>query len=343
GVSQDPRGLNASSNGDLAFGGARGFQSSFLVDGADNNNGFFAQAAGRYRAPYNFSNEVVQEFRVSSNTYGAELGRAGGAVVNVVTKSGSNVTHGSLFYYLRDGRAAATHPFVRKKYPDRQNQFGATLSGPIVRNRVFYFAGFDQSIFHIPSVVQFADGSSTIVPTTADYEPSDKALVFAAADKLNQLAGAFPAALVSSTGFLKTDVAISPHHYLSTRFNISRFSGANNVFYDSSSPITNFAITDNGEERVSTESANASLTSLLTPRLTSHFRAQFSRDMEQSIANSNQPATKINGIINGFGQSSILPRQTRQHRLSIAETLSLTSRIHALKFGGDRQRTWTMN
>src|SRR6476619_3089035 len=99
---QDPRGMTTSSKGDLAFGGIRGYQSSYLVDGADNNNAFFAQARGRYRAPYQFSNEVVQEFRVSSNTYGAELGRAGGAVINVVTKSGTDHMHGSAFYYLRD-------------------------------------------------------------------------------------------------------------------------------------------------------------------------------------------------------------------------------------------------
>lgn len=343
GVTQDPRGLTASSNGDLAFGGVRGFHSSFLVDGADNNNGFFAQAAGRYRAPYQFSNEVVQEFRVSSNTYGAELGRSGGAVINVVTKTGSNFTHGSLFYYLRDGRVAATHPFVRKKYPDRQHQFGGTLGGPIKRDKIFYFTGFDQHIFHIPSVVQFTDGTSAVTPTLADYEATDKALVFAAADSLTKLAGQYPSALIGSTGFFKTDVSISPRQYLSAKFNISRFSGANNVFYDPASPITNFSITDNGEERVSTESANISLTSGFTPKLTSHLRAQFSRDLQESIANSNQPATKINGIINGFGQSSILPRHTRQHRLSFAETLSRTSRIHDLKFGGDMQRTWSAN
>ena len=61
GVTQDPRGLTSGSNGDLAFGGIRGYQSSYLVDGADHNNAFFAQARGRYRAPYQFSNEVVQE------------------------------------------------------------------------------------------------------------------------------------------------------------------------------------------------------------------------------------------------------------------------------------------
>ncbi|MGC1226719.1 MAG: carboxypeptidase-like regulatory domain-containing protein, partial [Candidatus Sulfotelmatobacter sp.] len=93
GVTQDPRSLTSATNGDLSFGGIRGFQNSFLVDGGDFNNAFFAQARGLYRAPYQFSNEVVQEFRVSSNSYGAENGRAGGAVINVVTKSGSNHWH----------------------------------------------------------------------------------------------------------------------------------------------------------------------------------------------------------------------------------------------------------
>src|SRR5664279_5047859 len=77
GVTQDPRGLTSGSNGDLSYGGTRGYQNSFLVDGTDNNNSFFAQARGRYRAPYQFSNEVIKEFRVSSNGYSAELGRAG--------------------------------------------------------------------------------------------------------------------------------------------------------------------------------------------------------------------------------------------------------------------------
>src|SRR5271165_6732906 len=180
GVSQDPRGLTSSSNGDLAFGGIRGYQTSYLVDGDDNNNAFFAQARGRYRAPYQFSNEVVQEFRVSSNTYGADLGRAGGAVVNVVTKSGSNRLHGTDFYFLRDSALAATHAFMDFKPHDQQQQFGFTLGGPMRRNRVFFFAGFDQHIFHIPNVVRFLNGSSVVVPqpgvgpeTPGDYEASE--------------------------------------------------------------------------------------------------------------------------------------------------------------------------
>ena len=165
GVSQDPRGLTSGSNGDLAFGGIRGYQSSYLVDGSDNNNAFFGQARGRYRAPYQFSNEVVEEFRVSSNTYGAELGRAGGAVVNVVTKSGSNQLHGSGFYFIRDSAFGATQPFLDFKPHAQQQQFGFTLGGPIHRNRAFFFAGLDQHIFHVPTVVRFLDGSSVVVPS----------------------------------------------------------------------------------------------------------------------------------------------------------------------------------
>ena len=145
GVTQDPRGLTSDSNGDLSFGGTRGFQNNFLVDGADNNNSFYAQARGRYRAPYQFSNEVIKEFRVSSNSYSAELGRAGGAVFNVVTKSGSNEWHGSTFYYLRDSMFDAQQAYADCKPDDRQQQFGGTLGGPIRKDRIFFYAGFDQT------------------------------------------------------------------------------------------------------------------------------------------------------------------------------------------------------
>ena len=181
GVTQDPRGLTSDSNGDLSFGGTRGFQNSFLVDGTDNNNSFFAQARGRYRAPYQFSNEVVKEFRVSSNAYSAELGKAGGAVFNVVTKSGTNNWHGSGFYYLRDRIFDAQQAYTTSEPDDRQQQFGGTIGGPIRKDRVFFYAGFDQHLLTVPSVMQFANGASSVVPTPADYDYTDQALVAAAA------------------------------------------------------------------------------------------------------------------------------------------------------------------
>ncbi|MGH9669223.1 MAG: hypothetical protein ACRD3A_03835, partial [Terriglobales bacterium] len=286
GVTQDPRSLTSSANGDLAFGGVRGFHSSFLVDGADNNNAFFAQARGRYRAPYQFSNEVIQEFRVSSNTYGAELGRSGGAVINVVTKSGSNHTHGSAFYYLRDSSFSAQHPFLDFKPTDRQQQFGFTIGGRLKRNRVFYYAGFDQHVFHVPTVVEFDNESTVVTPAPADYEVTDQAQVFAAAAQLSTLGGEFRSALLGNSGFGKLDVSISPRHYLTVRVTTSRYYGQNNVFFDPTSPVTHFAVSENGEEEVSTVSAVGSLTSSLSARLMSHLRVQFSRDLQESSANS---------------------------------------------------------
>jgi len=350
GVTQDPRGLTSASNGDLAFGGIRGYQSSYLVDGADNNNGFFAQARGRYRAPYQFSNEVVQEFRVSSNTYGAELGRAGGAVVNVVTKSGSNHWHGTGFYFLRDSVLGASPAFVGFKPSDQQHQFGGTLGGPIKRNKAFFFAGYDQHIFHVPAVVEFADGNTIVTPKKGeeplhhgDYEDSDKDLVFAAAAQLSIMGGTFRSKLLGNSAFLKADYSLTPRHFLSARVNTSRYYGTNNVFFDPASPITNFGMSANGEEDVKTESASLGLLSGLTPKLTSHLRAQFSRDLQQSFANSADVRTRIYNVIEGFGQSSILPRQTREHRLHLAETFSLTGGRHDWKFGGDAMFSWDYN
>jgi Carboxypeptidase regulatory-like domain/TonB dependent receptor len=350
GVTQDPRGLTSTSNGDLAFGGIRGYQSSYLVDGADNNNGFFAQARGRYRAPYQFSNEVVKEFRVSSNTYGAELGRAGGAVVNVVTKSGSNHWHGTGLYFLRDSLLGASPAFVGFKPSDRQHQFGGTLGGPMRRNKAFFFAGYDQHIFQVPAVVEFADGNTVVIPKKGqeplhhgDYEDSDKDLVFAAAAKLSTIGGTFRSQLLGNAGFVKVDYSLTPRHFLSARVSTSRYYGTNNVFFDPASPITNFAMSANGEEDVKTESASLGLLSGLTPKLTSHLRAQFSRDLQQSFANSAYVRTRIYDVIDAFGQSSILPRQTREHRLHLAETLSLTGGRHDWKFGGDAMFTWDYN
>jgi Carboxypeptidase regulatory-like domain/TonB dependent receptor-like, beta-barrel len=342
GVTQDPRGLTSSSNGDLAFGGIRGYQSSYLVDGADNNNAFFSQARGRYRAPYQFSSEVVKEFRVSSNTYGAELGRAGGAVVNVVTKSGSNHFHGTGFYYLRDSRLDARHPFMDFKPRNQQRQFGATVGGPLKRNRAFFYAGYDQHVFHVPTEVRFLDGSSVLAPKKGaeplhhgDYEDSDKDLVFAAADQLTKLAGSYPGKMLGNTGFVKFDAALGSRHQLSARLNTSRYYGENNVFLDPVSPLTSFAASDNGEEKVFTESASLALTSALSYRLVGHLRAQFSHDRQQSSSNSADPLTKIYGVLDGFGRSSILPRQTNEHRWNLAETFGLQGKRHSWKFGGD--------
>jgi len=346
GVTQDPRSLTSTNSGDLSFGGQRGFQNSFLVDGSDFNNGFYAQALGRYRAPYQFSTEVVQEFRVSSNSYSAEMGRSGGAVVNVITRSGSNHLHGTGFYYFRDSSMAAKEEFLSVKPPDRQQQAGFTFGGPVKRNKIFFFVGFDQHIFHIPALVEFLNGSTVVVPqpgtgpyTPGDYDATDQGLVFATAAQLTALAGQHQASQVGNSAFGKLDAWLSPRHQLALRYSSTRYWGSNNVFLDPASPVSYDATSDNGQETVATDTAAASLNSAFSAHWTNLLRAQFSRDLQESFSNSSDTLTKIPLWMDGIGRSSLLPRTARQNRLHFAETVDREGPRHSFKVGGDAMLT----
>src|SRR5216684_4236045 len=141
GVLRDP-----SRSGDLSFGGQRGTANSLLVDGSDSNNVFFGQTTGRTgtgRNPYSFSQDAVQEFQVNTNGYSAEIGRAGGGVINVITKSGTNTFHGAAFEFFRDKAMNANswenNRVGRAKRAYHFNQFGGNLGGPMVRNKAFFF------------------------------------------------------------------------------------------------------------------------------------------------------------------------------------------------------------
>jgi hypothetical protein len=241
---------------------------------------------------------------------------------------------------------------------DQQHQFGGTLGGPIVRNKMFMFAGYDEHIFHVPTVVEFNNGQTVVAPQLGglgdpgDYEicdPSvggmacDQTLVFARAAELTTQAGTFHSRLLGNSGFLKIDRVLGSRQLLSARLSTSRYYGAKNVFFSPSSPITNDAMSGNGEEDVTTESASVTLTTSLSPRWTSHLRAQFSRDLEQSFPNSTAVRSEIYNWIADMGESSILPRQTREHRLHFAETMSAVHGRHQFKFGADAMRTWDYN
>jgi hypothetical protein len=121
----------------LAFGGQTELHTMILVDGADNVQTF----TGLPRATP--SQEAAKEFRVVNSTYLAEYGRALGGFVNIVTKSGSNNYNGSLYYFGMNDRMNARPLLTTPSYALRQNQYGATVGGPISRNRIFFFANYE--------------------------------------------------------------------------------------------------------------------------------------------------------------------------------------------------------
>ncbi len=122
----------------LNVGGQRGRSTQVNVDGAD----FTDNSINASRSTV--SQEAVQEYQVSTNSYTAEFGRATGGVVNVVTKSGTNAFSGNVFGFIRDKSIQARNPFSPIKAAYTRTQFGGTFGGPIVKDRTFFFASFER-------------------------------------------------------------------------------------------------------------------------------------------------------------------------------------------------------
>jgi hypothetical protein len=110
---------------------------NFLVDGMDNNERFIGTILVKP------SIDALVEMKVQTNLYSAEVGRSAGGVINLVTKSGTNLYHGSLFEFLRNEKLDARNFFAPTKPSYKQNQFGGSLGGPIRRNQTFFFGDYE--------------------------------------------------------------------------------------------------------------------------------------------------------------------------------------------------------
>ncbi len=133
-ISQGPDG------DEINFNGQRGIFNNVSLDGGDYNNGFFGEQEGGQRAAIDITLEAVKEFQVIASGANAEYGRTAGGVVNVITKSGTNDLHGSVFEYFRtESLTSATSD--GKSFDDfLRNQFGGSFGGPLVKDKLFFFA-----------------------------------------------------------------------------------------------------------------------------------------------------------------------------------------------------------
>jgi len=108
-----------------------------LIDGLDNNERIIGAIGVRPDI------DAIQEFRVQTNLYTAEVGRAAGAIINIITKGGTNTYHGTAYEFLRNDITDATNYFAISHTELRQNQYGASLGGPILHNKLFFFADYE--------------------------------------------------------------------------------------------------------------------------------------------------------------------------------------------------------
>jgi len=138
----------------IAVNGARPDQIGYNLDGANNED-----LMSNTNDPFPFP-DALQEFSVQTNSFDAQYGNNAGAVVNVVTKSGTNDFHGDLFEFVRNGYFNARNYFADKVDPLKRNQFGGTIGGPIHRNTSFFFFGWQKTIIRSVN-----NATNAIVPT----------------------------------------------------------------------------------------------------------------------------------------------------------------------------------
>jgi hypothetical protein len=323
-VVRDPRG------GDLSVGGQRGTFNSLQVDGVDNNNTFFGQALGRggVRPPYQFSEESVQEFQVNQNGFSAEFGRAGGAVINVVTKSGTNQFHGGLFEYFRDESLNANDPVTKanqarrnqpnKRPPAKIHQFGGRLGGPIVRNRAFFFFTYDGQRADVPQVLDVPNLSTA--PAAAQAILLPKLVTYQVGRNQNVFLG-------------KADISLNTSNQLTLRYNHQGFTGRNN---ENNGPLS--VEEHSGDSIVKSDTFSGTLASTLTTKVLNELRFQFARDKEPGEANSAQPEAVIGtgaGTNLSIGRNNFSPRETTIKRVQFIDNLSYVRGSSNFKLGFD--------
>ncbi len=326
----------------LSYRGVSGLYNNNTVDGADNNQAFFSEARGRTRAAYTYSQATVKEFQVSLSNFSAESGRAAGGLVNAVTKSGGNNFHGEAFYFIRDSAFTASDPFAASAslivfgdptIPERRQQYGFAMGGPVKRDKLFWFLSYDEQHRNFPYVV--TTSSSTFVPTCplAANVGLPLANCTAARQFFLDEGTVVPRLGLNNVALGKLDWVASSNHNFSFYYNYHQWRGRNNI----RTPLINQnAQSDNGADRVRDDSFYAKWNYIISPTLLNEFRFQFARDNESQVGNAPGPGTSVTGGFS-FGQPDFLPRPQYpfEKRFQFTDNLSWVRGRHTFKFGGD--------
>ena len=365
----------------VSFRGISGLYNQNYVDGANNNQMLFSEARGRSSgSPYVYSLDSIKEFQAETSNYSVEFGQAAGGQVNAITKSGTNQIHGDLFYYLRypslnaldpqtkfTARQPSTNPqaaaFLLTQPIHQQQQFGGSVGGPILKDRLFYFFTYD-GFRRVGKALYYNNNTITLTPTVDNsasqtiISPQQCPATISGGRKtsspsiLDPTAGApgtqCAAAInfinangfAAPTRFSKQDIFfpridwhISSKNDMFVNYNFANFDSTNGyngaVTFSGSSPTTN------GPTSYHERFLVAGLTTQVSGRSINQVHFQYGRDLETAGANAAAPSVSIGTFT--YGMPNALPRvvEPDEHRTQFTDVFSTTIGHHNLKFGGD--------
>ena len=361
-VLASPNVVQDGGSGLVSFRGISGLYNQNYVDGANNNQMLFSEARGRSSgAPYVYSLDSIKEFQSEISNYSVEFGQAVGGQVNAITRSGTNAIHGDAFYYLRYPDLNALDPYNKyvgltsnKPYlltqpVHQQQQFGGSVGGPIIKDRLFYFFTYD-GFRKIGRVLytdtNFISLTSTTTPPTGYTATSlitpaqcpktitatqcNSAITFL----LNTLGETAPARFSKENIFFpRIDYHLNSKNDVFVNYNFadydSTYGYAGNPTYSNSSPSTN------GPTSYHERFLIAGLTTQVGSSSVNQVNFQYGRDLETAGSNASGPSVAT-GVLT-YGQPNALPRiaEPDEHRTQFTDVFSTTRGRHTLKFGGD--------
>ena len=317
---------------EISINGQKGINNNVSIDGADNNNPFFGEQRGGQRPPFTVNLDAVQEFQVVAEGAPAEFGRSSSGFINVVTKSGTNQFHGTAHEFQKWTGLTSRQSDGTRISAFSQEQFGGTIGGPIKKDKLFFFAAYDQQIFR-----------QTKQNNLARIDP---ALVNFFATKLGDPGENGPVKRTNDAqaALGKIDWNASSKNIVSLRYNYSNSRQENGTF-----DVDPYGVSSNAIEKDFANTVNGSLNTTLTPTILNEFRAQYSREDRPRDYTGPQipgqsrpfPDTGVSFAGYRFGQPFFIPVADHDTRFQINDNVSIVKGAHNIKFGFEFNRTST--
>lgn len=343
---------------------------AFTLDGANATSTYFGNARGGERVPYIFGENAIQEFQVAISPYVATYGGAATGFLNTVTKSGSDLFYGNAFYFNRNSGTGANSAINKQfGYPrsfDVLQQFGASLGGPVVRNRAWFFFDYEQQRENNPILVANSDyqnihqtdfGVPASVTLPAPNGPLPVPSAVSQPDPTNptylqQVSNALNA-IQSNLGthsrerndlalLAKLDYQTSSRHRFFLSLNLNRFDSPNGEITSSNTAL--FGISALANSHVRDYHASAGWTYSISQNFLNEFHASFSRDDQYSpAAGIVDPAlpSVVLSIPTNFvlGNAGFAGGRTNEAQWELAERVHYLHRRHHFQFGVEGNRT----
>ncbi len=340
---------------EINFAGQRGVFNNVSLDGGDYNNGFFGEQAGGQRAAIDITLDAVKEFQVIATGASAEYGRTAGGIINVITKSGTNDLHGSLFFNFRHGALSSDTSDGKPLEDFHREQFGGTIGGPIKKDKAFYFFAIE-SILEGLTRPNLSEAIGTPCSVQNPTIQANEALIVGSPDcQRRALLNFFQTTRqqdegvpidrqVRNTAFLaKVDWDLTQSHRLSASYNFDHSKNTNQTF-----DVPTFGTSANGTEGPSKINVvNFNLYSTISPNMLNEAHFTYSREERPRAATPSNipPDTAMQqGFFSGsgfptfrFGNPFFLGPNVDETfwRTQIRDHLSIVSGRHTIKFGGE--------